>query len=83
MSTQLINFTIPNKLLGEVDKLAKKEGKSRSAVLREAAHLITARKVEKERNFKAIQANAKSISMTEQDAINLVDKIRSEIQINK
>ena len=68
MATQLINFTIPNKLLGEVDELARKEGKSRSAVLREAARLITARKDEKERNFKAIQASARRINMKEEDA---------------
>lgn len=83
MATQLINFTIPNNLLKDVDKLAKKESKSRAEVLREAARLLTKRAREKERNFRAIQDSAKRINMREQDAINYVDKIRNDLQINK
>lgn len=83
MATQLINFTIPNKLLNDVDKLAKKQAKSRAEVLREAARQLTERVKEKERNFKAIQSSAQRIDMTEEEAIKFVDKIRDELQINK
>jgi len=83
MTTQLINFTIPKKLLKDVDTLAKKELKSRSAVLREAASLLTKKVKEKELNFKAIRASAKRVNMKELEAIKLVDNIRSELPINK
>lgn len=83
MATQLINFTIPKKLLKEVDLLAKKQLKSRSEILREAAMQLTKRTKEKERNFKAIYATAKKVNMSEQEAIKLVDKIRGELQINR
>jgi len=83
VATQLINFTIPKKLLTEVDGLAKRQLKSRSEILREAAWQLTKRAKEKERNFRVIQASAERINMTEGEAIKLVDGIRNGLQINK
>ena len=83
MTTQLINFTIPNNLLRNVDKLAKKESKSRAEVLLEAARLLTRRAREKERNFRAIQESARRINMGDEEAIGFIDEIRDELQINK
>ena len=83
MATQLINFTIPDKLLKDVDKLAKKESKSRAEVLRNAAHLITARSKQKDFNFSTISKSASRINLKEDEAIELVDKIRERLSINK
>jgi len=83
MKTQLINFTIPNSLLKQVDFVAKKSARSRSSVLREGARFVANRMKARDNNFRMIRASAKKIDMTEEGAVRLVDKTRKELQINK
>ncbi len=83
MKTQLINFTIPEKLLKEVDLLAKKQTKSRSSLLREGAYLITRKAKEKKADFVAITKSAKSLGLDQDEAIILIDEVRDRLQINK
>lgn len=83
MKTQLINFVIPERLLREVDALAKRKAKSRSAVLREAARLITRETRQREDDFAAITESAKRINLDQDEAVLLIEKVRDKLQINK
>ncbi|MFV1917498.1 MAG: CopG family ribbon-helix-helix protein [Patescibacteria group bacterium] len=83
MKTQLINFVIPEKLLREVDALAKKLSKSRSEVLRESARLLVEKQKQRKGDFAAIRKSAKVINIKEEDAYEFVDKIRNSLPMNK
>lgn len=83
MKTQLINFTIPEKLLNELDSLAKKKERSRSSILREAARLITRRAKKRESDFARIKKSAKGVNLDEDEAIALIEKVRDKLQINE
>lgn len=76
MQTQLINFTIPKKLLQKIDVLAKKELRSRSELLREASRLYLERKKEQARSFKSIIKTAKRINLPEEEAMKLAEEAK-------
>jgi CopG family transcriptional regulator / antitoxin EndoAI len=73
MDTQLINFTIPKELLLQVDKLAKKELRSRSDLLREAARHYLEQQQLKQLVFTQISKTAKRSNLTEEKAITLAE----------
>ena len=83
MKTQLINFTIPKELLEKVDKLAKKELRSRSELLREAVRQLMQEKGKRRQDFAVIRQSGKRVNMTEDEAFALIDKVRSTLSINK
>lgn len=83
MQTQLINFTIPKKLLKKVDALAKKELRSRSELLREAARRYLGERRQRAKDFAAIRRTAKKINLSEEKAMALVDKIRDTLPMNR
>ena len=83
MKTQLINFTIPNRLLEKIDTLAQQEAKSRSEILREAVRRIIAETKQRRRDFASILTSAKEVNLPEDEAIALVDKVRAKLQINR
>ena len=83
MKTQLINFTIPKELLEKLDKLAQKETRSRSEVLREAVRRLTTEAEKRKQDFAAIKSSAKKINLQETEAFALIDKIRSTLPINR
>lgn len=83
MNTQMINFVIPKTLLREVDALAKKESRSRSEVLREAARKFVQEETGREEDFARIRASAKRINMSEEEAIALIDEIRDTLPMNQ
>lgn len=83
MRTQLINFTIPEELLRQVDKIAKKESRSRAEFLREAARRLIREEKERQRDFTKISQAAKRVNLPENEAIALVDTLRAKLLINK
>lgn len=83
MKTQLINFTIPKELLEKIDKLAKKEARSRSEILREAVRRLLNEVEKRKSDFSQIRASAKKINLPENEAIRLIDKVRTTLTLNK
>ncbi|MBU1127360.1 MAG: ribbon-helix-helix domain-containing protein [Patescibacteria group bacterium] len=83
MQTQLINFTIPKKLLGKIDILAKSEFRSRSELLREALRIYLASEDIRKRSFEIVRIAGKRNNLSEEKAIKLVDKIRDNLPLNK
>lgn len=83
MKTQLINFTIPEELLRQVDKIAKKESRSRSEFLREAARRLIWEEKERRGDFAKIFQAAKRVNLAEDKAIAFVDALRAKLLINK
>ncbi len=68
-----VNISFQSRLLADIDKLAKKERRSRSELLREAARMYIKRKNRWHKIFALGQAVAKQRGLTEKD-------IASEIQ---
>ena len=83
MQTQLINFTIPKPLLMKVDFLAQKEARSRSELLREALRRYLENERQRTEDFRRIKLSASKINLSEEEALDLVDKIRKELPINQ
>ncbi len=79
----MINFVIPKKLLREADLLAEKESRSRSEFLREATRRYIEERKEEEKDFDLIEANAKQINMSEEEAFNLIEEIRDSLPMNQ
>lgn len=83
MDTRMINFVIPNKLLKDVDRLAEKESRSRSELLREAARRYIQEKEERSYDLAQIRKSAKSVDMNEQEAFYLIEEIRDSLPMNQ
>lgn len=83
MQTQLINFVIPQKLLNQVDILAKEDARSRSELLREAIRLYLKEQKQRKDDFKLIEKSAARINLSENKAFSLVDKNRKRVSINQ
>lgn len=77
MQTQLINFTIPKKLLKKVDILAKKELRSRSELLREATRRYLEEQRERKGFFDSIRKTAKRINLPEEEALKLAEEAKN------
>lgn len=83
MKAQLINFVIPKELLQKIDTIARKEAKSRSEMLREAARNLIRGLEQRDRDFELIEASAKSLNLGEDEAVVSIDKIRKKLSLNK
>jgi len=83
MQTQLVNFTIPRKILAQVDNLAKAEARSRSELFRESIRRYLLEQVSQKEDFKRIKKAAARIDLDEERAIALVEKARDELLLNK
>lgn len=83
MRTQLINFTIPEELLWQVDKIAKRQARSRSEILREAARRLIRDEKQRRDDFATITQAAKRLNLSENNAIALIEAARIKLSINK
>lgn len=54
MTTTTVNISFPKQLLARMDRVAKREARSRSEFLREAARLYIERKAERKREWKRL-----------------------------
>ncbi len=76
MQTQMINFMIPSELLRQVDSLAAREFRSRSELLREAAHCYLKRQEARRKLFASIRKTAARLDLSEEEAMNLAEKAK-------
>lgn len=83
MQTQMVNFVIPNKILYQVDLLAKKDSRSRSELFREAIRRFLEEEKSRKMDFMQIRKAAARVNMNENEAIKLVDRVRDELPMNK
>ncbi len=83
MQTQLINFVIPEKLLDEVDAMAKNDSRSRSELLREAIRFYLKEQKLRKDDFMLIRNTAKRVNMREVEAIKAVTKVQRSLSANQ
>ena len=76
MQTQMINFIIPRKLLKQIDTLAKKELRSRSELLREAARRYLEEQRQRKKLFVSIRETAKRINLPEEETLKLTEEAK-------
>ncbi len=79
----MVNFVIPNKLLSEVDLLAKEDSRSRSELIREAVRLYLKEQKAKKDDFALISKTAQRVNMDEGQAISTVDTVRRSLSSNQ
>jgi len=72
----MINFSIPKKLLKEMDQAAKETARSRSEMIREAVRRLLNEQEEKELLFNSIRASAKGANLSEEKAMELVEEAK-------
>ena len=67
MSISTVNISFKDDLLEEIDQIARRESRSRSELIREAARLYIDRKKRWERIFAFSGKQAKKLKLTEKD----------------
>lgn len=77
MDAQIINISLPAKLLLLVDKVAEKEARSRSELFREAIRSYVLRKAKWDELFSYAQKQAKKLKIKEKDVESIVTNYRS------
>ena len=71
-----VNISFQSRLLADIDKLAKKERRSRSELLREAARMYIERKNRWHKIFALGQAVAKQRGLSEEDIASEIHAYR-------
>jgi len=78
MAVATVNISFQEDLLGQIDKIAKKEARTRSELIREAARIY----IEKKKKWESIFAYGESLSskykFTEDDVNKEIQKHRKE-----
>jgi len=78
MSNVTINISFQDKLLADVDRIAQRESRSRSELLREAARIYIERKERWEKIFSLSESLSTERQLTQKDVIGEVRKYRRE-----
>ncbi|PJZ64891.1 ribbon-helix-helix protein, CopG family [Leptospira wolffii] len=73
---QTVNISFEKALLKEIDKIAKKEHRSRSELIREAARAYIEKKSKWERIFEIGSSLSKGLSLTENSVVNEIKALR-------
>ncbi len=76
MNTQMINFSIPNSLLKQADRLAQKQSQSRSEFLRNAIRQYLEKEKVKSRLFSIVTRSAKRNNLSEKEAFALAEEAK-------
>lgn len=76
MDTQIINFSIPNALLQEADRLAQKLSQSRSEFLRSAIRQSLEKEKIKSQLFSIVTRSAKRNNLSEEEALALAEEAK-------
>ena len=72
MNTQTFNIALPEDLVKKVDKLAKKEYRNRSELIREALRAYIRNSEKWEELFKYGESVAKKMGITSEDKVNKI-----------
>ena len=79
MNTQTINISLPSELLKSADKLAKKESRTRSELIREALRAYIKELTAWEDLFEYGRKQAKKLGIKPKDIPRLIDEYRRGI----
>lgn len=79
MNTQTINISLPSELLKSADKLAKKESRTRSELIREALRAYVRELSAWEDIFEYGKKQAKKLGIRPKDIPRLIDEYRRGI----
>ena len=77
MDTQIINISLPTKLLDLADEVAEKEARSRSELFREAIRSYVLRKSQWKELFSYGENQAKKLKVKEKDVEQIIAKYRA------
>ena len=80
MGNVTVNISFQDSLLAEIDAEAKRESRSRSELLREAARLYVRRQRQWDRIFALGDAISKRSKLTEQDVTDEISNVRKRKQ---
>ncbi|MBN2541919.1 ribbon-helix-helix protein, CopG family [bacterium] len=83
MSTSTVNISFKKDLLKEIDELARKESRTRSELIREAARLYIERKSKWKRVFAFGEEQVNKFNLKEEDVEKEIKKIRSRVKNKK
>ncbi len=79
MNTITINLSLPKELLNAVDRLAKREARSRSELFREAARVYIRRVMAWDEIYKIGRRKAKELGIkSEEDVYRMIEEFRAE-----
>jgi CopG family transcriptional regulator / antitoxin EndoAI len=80
VKTKTINISFPDEFLAEIDRVAKKESRSRSELLREAIRIYIERKERWRNIFATSDFRLKRKNLTEADILEEIATHRKEKQ---
>ena len=78
MSTITVNISFQDRLLADIDRIAQRESRSRSELLREAARIYIERKERWNRIFTETPIKSGEAALTEKDVLDEISQYRSE-----
>jgi metal-responsive CopG/Arc/MetJ family transcriptional regulator len=78
MSTVTVNISFQDRLLANIDRVAQRESRSRSELLREAARIYIERKERWNQIFAKISIQSGEQALTEMDVLDEISRYRSE-----
>lgn len=78
MSTITVNISFQDRLLADIDRIAHRESRSRSELLREAARLYIGRQERWGRIFSTTASRAKKLGLSEKDVLDEIALYRRE-----
>jgi CopG family transcriptional regulator / antitoxin EndoAI len=78
MSTVTVNISFQDRLLADIDRIAQRESRSRSELLREAARIYIERKERWNNIFAKISIQSGEQALTENDVLEEISRYRSE-----
>jgi len=78
MSAVTVNISFQDRLLSDVDRVAQREARSRSELLREAARIYIERKQRWDKIFAKTSIQLGKQSLTEKDVLDEISYYRSE-----
>ena len=78
MSTITVNISFQDRLLADIDRIAHRESRSRSELLREAARLYIERQERWSRIFATTTSRAEELKLSEKDILDEIAQYRRE-----
>ena len=78
MSTVTVNISFQDRFLASIDRVAQRESRSRSELLREAARIYIERKERWNQIFAKISIQSGEQALTERDVLGEISRYRSE-----
>ena len=78
MSTVTVNISFQDRLLANIDRIARSESRSRSELLREAARIYIERKERWNNIFAKTSIQSGEQALTEKDVLEEISRYRSE-----